>query len=235
MHRIFLILLFLTSLWSNNPDFVGEKLIYSAGFRFVSAGEAILSFSLDSLEGKEFFKLTTSVKTNSFLDNFYEVRDEIQSWLNPNNLSLKKTIQKIKEGNYKSNFESIIKGDSIAVSKGKSRSLPGLVYDPIAFIYHLRNKKLSLNDKFDFFSFSKKRIRNITIYITAREKINVPAGTFDCLKIEAVSNDGKPLLKNDGEMKVWISVDSLRLPIKIEQKTNVGTMIMKLKTIQYSQ
>jgi len=30
-------------------------------------------------------------------------------------------------------------------------------------------------------------------------------------------------------MRVWLSDDSLHLPIKIEQSTNIGTMIMKLK------
>ena len=30
-------------------------------------------------------------------------------------------------------------------------------------------------------------------------------------------------------MKVWYSRDSLHLPTKIEQKTNVGTLILKIK------
>ena len=78
--------------WANNPDFIGEELNYAAGFRFFPAGEAILTFSLDSLDGESVYRLTTSIRTNSFLDVFYEVRDEIHSWLNLENLSLKKTI-----------------------------------------------------------------------------------------------------------------------------------------------
>ena len=40
-----------------------------------------------------------------------------------------------------------------------------------------------------------------------------------------------PLFKNNGVMRIWISDDSLHLPIKIEQNTNIGTMVMKLKQI----
>ena len=67
-----------------------------------------------------------------------------------------------------------------------------------------------------------------------KETVRVSAGTFNCLKVEPVSGDGNPLLKNDGQMRVWLSDDSLKLPVKIEQKTNIGTMVMKLKGIKHS-
>ena len=107
-YRIIFTSIFLTFMWSASPDFIGEELKYSAGFRFFPAGEAILTFSADSLNRESVYKLTTSVKTNSFLDAFYEVRDEIQSWLNPENLSLKKTIQTIREGRFHRDHQSII-------------------------------------------------------------------------------------------------------------------------------
>ncbi len=220
--------------WANSNNFIGEELQYAAGFRFFPAGEAILTFSLDSLNGESVYKLTTSMKTNSFLDAFYEVRDEIQSWLNPENLSLKKTIQTIREGRFHRDHQSIIQGDSIAVSGNKIRNIPGRVYDPVSFVYYLRNQDLSLGDSYKFFSYDRKNIREAIVNITAKETVRVSAGTFNCLKIEPVSGDGKPLLKNNGQMRVWLSDDSVRLPVKIEQKTNIGTMVMKLKGKKYS-
>ena len=233
-HRIIFTFILLTFMWSSYPDFIGEELKYAAGFRFFPAGEAILTFSADSLNGESVYKLTTSVKTNSFLDAFYEVRDEIQSWLNPENLSLKKTIQTIREGRFHRDHQSIIKGDSIAVSGNKIRNIPGRVYDPVSFVYYLRNQDLSLGHSYKFFSYDRKKIREVIVNITAKETVRVSAGTFNCLKIEPVSGDGKPLLKNNGQMRVWLSDDSLRLPVKIEQKTNIGTMVMKLKGKKYS-
>ena len=228
------ILLLSACTWANNPDFIGEELKYAAGFRFFPAGEAILTFSADSLNGESVYKLTTSIKTNSFLDVFYEVRDEIQSWLNPENLSLKKTIQTIREGRFHLDHQSIIQGDSIVVSGNKISKIPGRVYDPISFVYYLRNQDLSLGNSYKFFSYDRKKIREVIVNITAKETVRVSAGTFNCLKIEPVSGDGIPLLKNNGQMRVWLSDDSLRLPVKIEQKTNIGTMVMKLKKIKYS-
>ena len=220
--------------WANNPDFIGEELKYAAGFRFFPAGEAIITFYADSLNGESVYRLTTSVKTNSFLDVFYEVRDEIQSWLNPEDLSLKKTIQTIREGSYHRDHQSIIQGDSITVSGNKIRNLPGRVYDPISYVYYLRNQDLSIGNSYKFFSYDRNKIREVIVNITAEETVLVSAGIFNCLKIEPVSNDGNPLLKNNGHMRVRLSDDSLRLPVKIEQKTNIGTMVMKLKEKKYS-
>ena len=219
--------------WCGPLEFSGEVLHNSAGFRIFPAGNAELSITPDSLDREAVYLLTTSVKTNAFLDAFYEVRDEIKSWLNPEFLSLKKTIQTIREGSYHRDHEAVIQGDSLAVWSTDSRTLPGKVYDPVEYVYYLRTQDLQLGDSYSFHSYSRKKIRKVIVDITAKETIRVSAGTFNCLKVEPISPDGKPLLKNNGEMRVWLSDDILKLPVKIEMKTNVGTMVMKLKDYKY--
>ena len=232
-YKKYLLFLLITSIWAISPNFVGEELHYSAGFRLFSAGNAILSLKSDSLNGKLTYLLSTSVKTNSFLDNFYEVRDETLSWLNVEDFSLLKAVKKIREGKYHRNHSAHISGDSLLIWNKKYFTITEPVYDPIAFIYFLRSQKLSVGDTFHFLSASEKKIREVGVNITGKESINVSAGSFDCLKVEPVSSDGVPLLKNNGELRVWLSNDDIKMPVKIEMKTNVGTMVMKLKEIKY--
>jgi len=232
-HKKYLLFLLITSIWAISPNFVGEELHYSAGFRLFPAGNAILSLKSDSLNGKLTYLLSTSVKTNSFLDNFYEVRDETLSWLNVEDFSLLKAVKKIREGKYHRNHSVHISGDSLLIWNKKYFTITDPVYDPIAFIYFLRSQKLSLGDTFHFLSASEKKIREVGVNITGKESINVSAGSFDCLKVEPVSSDGVPLLKNNGELRVWLSNDDIKMPVKIEMKTNVGTMVMKLKEIKH--
>ena len=227
--KVYLLILLTTSIWGNPPNFVGEELKYSAGFRLFPAGNAILSLSLDSLNGKPAFLLATSVNTNSFLDAFYTVRDETLSWLNIMDFSLLKAVKKIREGKYHRNHSIHTIGDSLLIWNKKYFTITEPVYDPIAFIYFLRSQELSLEDSFHFLSAGEKKVREVWVNITGIEKIKVPAGNFDCLKVEPVSPDGKPLLKNNGELRVWLSNDDNKLPVKIEMKTNIGTMVMKLK------
>ena len=232
-HKKYLLFLLITSIWAISPNFVGEELHYSAGFRLFPAGNAILSLKSDSLNGKLTYLLSTSVKTNSFLDNFYEVRDETLSWLNVEDFSLLKAVKKIREGKYHRNHSAHISGDSLLIWNKKYFTITDPVYDPIAFIYFLRCQKLSLGDTFHFLSASEKKIREVGVNITGKESINVSAGSFDCLKVEPISSDGVPLLKNNGELRVWLSNDDIKMPVKIEMKTNVGTIVMKLKEIKH--
>ena len=232
-YKKYLLFLLITSIWAISPNFVGEELHYSAGFRLFPAGNAILSLKSDSLNGQLTYLLSTSVKTNSFLDNFYEVRDETLSWLNVEDCSLLKAVKKIREGKYHRNHSAHISGDSLLIWNKKYFTITEPVYDPIAFIYFLRSQKLSVGDTFHFLSASEKKIREVGVNITGKESINVSAGSFDCLKVEPVSSDGVPLLKNNGELRVWLSNDDTKMPVKIEMKTNVGTMVMKLKEIKH--
>ena len=231
--KVYLLILLTTSIWGNPPNFVGEELKYSAGFRLFPAGNAILSLTLDSLNGKPAFLLATSVKTNSFLDAFYTVRDETLSWLNIMDFSLLKAVKTIREGKYHRNHSIHTIGDSLLIWNKKYFTITEPVYDPIAFIYFLRSQELSLEDSFHFLSAGEKKVREVWVNITGIEKIKVPAGNFDCLKVEPVSPDGKPLLKNNGELRVWLSNDDNKLPVKIEMKTNIGTMVMKLKEFKH--
>ncbi|MBC8255935.1 MAG: DUF3108 domain-containing protein [Candidatus Marinimicrobia bacterium] len=227
--KFYLLILATTFIWAGLPNFVGEELIYSAGFRLFPAGNAILSISSDSLNGEPTFLLDTSVKTNSFLDAFYTVRDETLSWLNVDDFSLLKAVKEIREGKYHRNHSVHTIGDSLLIWNKKYFTISEPVYDPIAFIYFLRSQKLSLGDSFHFLSAGEKKVREVWVNITGKEKIKVPAGNFECLKVEPVSPDGKPLMKNNGQLRVWLSNDGIKLPVKIEMKTNVGTMVMKLK------
>ena len=227
--NIYLLILLTISIWASPPNFVGEELKYSAGFRLFPAGNATLSLKSDSLYGKPTFLLATSVKTNSFLDAIYTVRDETLSWLNVDDFSLLKAVKEIREGKYHRNHSVHTIGDSLLIWNKKYFTIAKPVYDPIAFIYFLRNQKLSLGDSFHFLSAGEKKVREVWVNITGKETIKVAVGEFDCLRVEPVSPDGKSLLKNNGELRVWLSNDDNKLPVKIELKTNVGTMVMKLK------
>ena len=41
-------------------------------------------------------------------------------------------------------------------------------------------------------------------------------------------------MKNKGTMKLWLSNDEQKFPIKIENRTDIGKMIMKLKNTGYT-
>ena len=59
----------------------------------------------------------------------------------------------------------------------------------------------------------------------------MPAGKYNCIKVIPYSNNGKNIFKENGYMTVWFSNDNKKIPVKIELKTNIGNLVLKLKKI----
>ena len=218
----FIIVILLSIAW-------GEKLVYSAGFRLFNAGEATFTKEVKILNDAPTLLITSTIKTNSFLSRFYKVRDVVKVWSNKDDLTLIKIEKEVNEGNYHLNYSAHVSDDLRLISDKKTIQLESKVYDPISAIFMLRKKPLTHGDSYKFTTVENGIIQKVNVMVGEIEKVSVPAGNFDTRQIIPISDDGVPLFKHDGKMKVWYSDDDRHLPVKMEQKTNVGTLILKLK------
>ncbi len=235
--RIIFSLIIFFSLVASQQDstYVSEKLFFSAGFRWFSAGEASLEMKKDTLNGEVVLHLLSETHSNSLLDRFYRVRDKISVWSDPDNFTLLKMVKNIHEGKYKRQHTALIDTVSgMAVSEKGSVAFEGKLYDPFTIIYALRQENLLVGNTYHFSTYDNGKIKEIYVVVSEEQRMAVPAGIFNCFVIYPASADGKPLLKNKGQMKVWISDDERSLPVRIEQKTNVGSMLLELKEIVYT-
>ena len=218
----FIIVILLSIAW-------GEKLVYSAGFRLFNAGEATFTKEVKILNDAPIILITSTIKTNSFLSRFYKVRDVVKVWSNKDDLTLIKIEKEVNEGSYHLNYSAHVSDDLRLISDKETIQLESKVYDPISAIFMLRKKPLTHGDSYKFTTVENGIIQKVNVMVGDIEKVSVPAGNFDTRQIIPISDDGVPLFKHDGKMKVWYSDDNRHLPVKMEQKTNVGTLILKLK------
>ena len=207
----------------------GEKWVYSAGFRLFDAGEATFTSESVILNDEPVLLITSSIKTNSFLSRFYKVDDVVKVWSNVEDFSLIKIEKDVNEGSYHLDYSAHVTENLKLVSTKKTIQLESKVYDPISVIFMLRKKPLTEGDSYKFTTVENGIIQQVNVIVGDIEKVTVPAGKFNTRQIIPISDDGVPLFKHDGKMKVWYSDDELHLPVKMEQKTNVGTLILKLK------
>lgn len=234
MNLKFFILLFSFSLFAKD-SFVGEVLTYQAGFRFFSAGEAILSFSSDTLAGDSVYSLNADINTNPFLDRFYKVRDNIKIWMSPIDYSLLKVEKNILEGNYKKSHKAEIDYFKNIINFGKKKLIiDEPVFGPLSIIYKIREEINFKNIPFLATIYDMGKLKPVLFKVDKMESINVPYGSFECIVVSPHSVDNKKLLKNDGRMKVWFTKDENHIPIKIEQSTNIGIMVMELKELSFN-
>ena len=231
--NIFLFFLFFTSFqYSQNLNH--EKLIYDIDFRIFSAGEATFEIQTEKYNNQEVYKIISKTKSNKFLDKFYKIRDNVEIWIDKKNFSLLKVNKKIREGTYKRNFSAIIDNqESLAFFNNKKIEIPDNVFDPLGAIYYYRTLNLKLHSHFNFFTFDEGNIKEISLKVTDIEYIKTPLGKFHCFVLKPFSKDGKELFKNNGQMTIWISNDEKKIPLKIEQNTSIGKLILNLKKYIY--
>ena len=227
MIKIFKTIIFISFIFTLN-----ETLIYDLNFRGFNAGESILSIKLDTTTKDYNYHLTSIVKTNNFLDKIYKIRDRIDVLLNNKDYSIIKVLKKLNQGGKKTNFKSIINYDELtASSNNKTITLPGKVLDPLGAIYYLRSHNIKIGDKFEFQTYDNDKLKDLIIVAKKKEMITTPMGVFECIVLFPEPKNGN-LLKNKGAMKLWLTNDEKKIPVKIENSTNIGKMIMKLKSIQ---
>ncbi|MFQ6674708.1 MAG: DUF3108 domain-containing protein [Fidelibacterota bacterium] len=214
------------------PLEVGETLHYESRINLIPAGSARLEVSaLEALDGDSVYHIVFSVQTNPVLDRIFKIRDRIETWIDAKGLFTRKFAKKIREGNYRHQFSATINyEDSVVTTARDSFSIDRELRDPYSLFYYLRTLPLNVGDLLGFTTFDNGEFIDFQVTVHHRESVRVPAGVFRCLVIEPFK-EGASLLKNEGDMTIWLSDDDQRLPVKIVSRAKFGSMVFKLKSL----
>jgi hypothetical protein len=68
---------------------------------------------------------------------------------------------------------------------------------------------------------------DMTVRVVKRERIEVPAGKFDCVMLEPVLKS-EGIFKSKGQMFVWLSDDERRIPVLVKSKVPIGSISVSL-------
>ena len=205
-----------------------EKFIYSAGFKFINVGEATIESNINDDND---IVIHTTVMSNKFLDKLYKVRDNIKLIVNPTDFSLKKIEKQIVEGKWEKNYIAEIDSNFNVVTKDKIINNDKVLFDPISVVYSLRNKNLITGDKHEYTILGIDEIKGLITEVKTNETVKVPAGKYNCIKVVPYSNTSENIFKENGYMTAWLTNDDQKIPVKIELKTNIGDLVLKLKKI----
>ena len=231
MRRTLLIIFALISLnYSQNIPFkVGEKLTYTLHFNIIKMGRGYLSVeSIDNISGLQSYHVKFQAKTSKFADNIYRVRDEIDIWLNTSDLTTLKLLKQLNEGKYHKNYDtSIDYNNLIAITNNDTLEINGPLRDPYSLLYYFRTIPLNVGEILDFTTFDQNKLTEFQVIVDSKVTIDVPAGRIPCIIVKPYRG-GKTLLKNEGDMTIWLSDDNRRLPVQIQIKIKYGSMLLQL-------
>ena len=218
-----------------------EKFTYHTKFRNLRVGNTTIEILKDDPKDKQtIFKINSS--SNKFIDLIYKLRHFSTIIVNDSNFSLIAITQKLQQGQYIDSYNATVdyKLNQIYYQNTKDITydpykdqlkilIDGLVYDPFSIVYYLRQLDIKIGQEYTFTSYNKEKLRDIDLEIKKIEKVRTPYITTECFVVVPKSKKKGPLLKHQGEMKIWFTADDKFIPIKMQVKMKHGIMELILK------
>ncbi len=242
--RLFLIALLLgvrASLGATPALGDGEALTYRVGWGiFYHAGEIqIGAHAAPPESGQPRLRVTTTTSTHGFAKALYtfEARgDALFDVTTGRLLSTEETSKSESKQTKNSVLFDYAKSSASYVNEinpAKSATLVMPAGEPMDLIMSLvqtRSWNLKPGEKRDALVIFDDEFYELTIHAEAYEEVTTPLGTFNTLLLvpRMEKTPPKGMFKRGSGVKVWISQDQLRLPVKFQVEFNFGSGVASL-------
>ncbi len=240
---IFVLLLFAGVVTASAQLFQeGEVLYYRAAYRAklvpnIEAGEVTVSTCLDTLDGKEVYRVTGNGRTLPFFRWFFDMNDTYNIWVDKESLRTQRFESDLKEDDY--TFRSLYRydWDSMKVHtwsqrrqntpREKTMTLTSESMDAVSLYFNLRSVDLESfregeHRRLDMVL--EDTIRHLRYRYIGRENLRVPKlGRFDTMKFACTIGSSEEFSFTDGtEFFIWITNDENKIPVMLASPVRVG-------------
>ncbi|MBI5709183.1 MAG: DUF3108 domain-containing protein [Candidatus Eisenbacteria bacterium] len=212
------------------PFRIGESLKFSVQYGFIHAGSAWLEVpAVRDWSGRPVYQLVARAESNAFFSRFYKVRNRIESYWDRHGLYSWRYFEDRREGRFKTRSEIVFDHDrnQAVYDDGRVFPTPPRVQDALSSFYYTRFQALPLGGSVVFDYHASRKSQPLRVKVLGRERIETPAGTFDCVAIEPILKAGG-IFKNQGRLVIWITDDSRRMPVLMKSKVIIGSISVVL-------
>jgi Protein of unknown function (DUF3108) len=213
---------------------LGERLHFQVLWGGLTAGYAEM-MCLPEGEGAVIRTVATANRT---IQSLYPVHDTLESHVDGSGYPLR-FEKRVHEGSYWARFRTLFdrrtnQASVSGTSKGR-RTLPDTLlrtspdaHDLLSAFYAFRRMELHAKGVSTLNILDNRKFyRGVEIRYLRKERITVPAGTFDCVVIEPKVH-AEALFKAKGSLYVWLTDDERRLPVRMESRISLGRIRCEL-------
>ncbi len=214
----------------NNAAFAaGERLSYDVSFGRVHVGHgSMLLAGTDTIRGHIAWRAIFTISGGTF---FFRVRDSTVSWFDTATLSSLRFVQHIREGRYHADRDYTIYPERATYARLDKPEVPS-VHEPLddaSFLYFLRSIPLEVGQTYSFNRYFQPEGNPIIIHVVRRERVAVPAGTFDAIVVQPqITTPG--IFSRKGHAEVWLTDDSTHMMLMLKSGLSFGSLNLYLTT-----
>lgn len=211
------------------PFGVGERLGYEVRFGPIKVGSGSMEvMGLEEVRGRPSYHTQFRVKGGTF---FYKVNDVMSSWIDAQTLASLRYVQDFEEGGRDREKKYEIYPER-RVYQEEGRPEQPSVSEPLddgSFLYFIRTIPLEVGKTYVFDRYFKPDRNPVKIRVLRREKVKVPAGTFDAIVVSpAIKTKG--IFSENGRAEVWLSDDDRKIMLQMKSQLSFGTLQLFLKS-----
>ena len=104
-------------------------------------------------------------------------------------------------------------------------------HDLISAIYFLRTQTLEPGRKLELTISDSGAVYRIPVRVGARKRMKTVVGRVQAVRVDIEIFGAERLVDRKGEMTLWITDDSRRLPVRARVNTDIGTLDINLKKV----
>lgn len=219
----------------------GEKVEYRVHYGFINAAEARVEVArnLSVVNNKPCFKINVTGRTVGAFDLISRVRDNWRSYVDTVAIVPQMFYRNIQENKYRKEETVIFNHDkdqavSTIKEETKSYKIPNNIHDIISGYFYLRTlnfERISEGDVIEVPTFFDGEIYKLRIRYVGKDVIKTKFGKIKVLRLNPLIPDNK-LFKGEGAVKLWVSDDINRIPLKAEVELAIGSLEMDIKSVK---
>lgn len=255
LKRYFRLLLFacipITATWGQSPApdipfTFGEELHFEVSYGWIALADARLHISKKAIfeNSQSYFKIDAFGKSKGAVTIFSKVNDNWGTHLNTQSLLPRLSYRYIEEGRYRRNekvyFDQVNKKATLElydrenkkVKEVKVFSLSGTVQDLVSGFYFLRSMDLSALRKGQevvIRGFFDKEIYNLKLIFEGTEALETNLGKKETY-LFSPRIPKNSLFRGEFPVKVWITKDVHKIPVKIRANLFIGSLDIDITT-----
>lgn len=231
----------LTNLQADPPFQPGERLTFDLSWEFIPVGTAVLEvLPVTTLGGEKVHHFLATVTTNAVIDKIYKVRDLIEGYANADLSHSVRYRMKQREGSCRRDIAVVFDWEKMTVqysNAGKRRDpvaiLPG-TFDLVSLFYAFRLQDLKEQTELQAPVTDGRKLVIGKARILSKENVAVGDRNYETYLVEPDIKDAGGVFEHseNAKLRVWITADEKRIPVKVTCRAPVGRFIGELVSIE---
>jgi hypothetical protein len=214
------------------PFGIGERAVYGVWYGGLGRrGEATTTVrSVETVSGRPAYHLVFTLNGGI---PFARIDDRMESWLDTERLHAHRFRQELHQVRYRRSRTLEFLPAQGLWRDVNDPTITGLLptdlpLDEIAFLFWSRTLPLEVGHTYVFNRYYRESGNPVVLKVLRRERISVPAGTFNTIVIQPVIRTSG-LFADGGEAEVYLTDDARRLIVQVRTRLRIGTAVMRLE------